>query len=283
MVCYRVMFVKVLLLIVLLTAFKKVACLVVDPNQLTYTFVTEQILKDVPKYLTSVPKQIPHNFTVSFLFPELNWRDAFNDTDSDDFHCFTDKIRRRLKKVYSDASEENEYVDATATNMRDFYKGTYTIADFILFFNKEMLWPTWNKTVIASTLFPSVLAPLADVYNYPPIDSKYNPYVNYSGNNFNWFSIIENITDLAGQTNTVIYYGFYNITPPLPPIYGGPDKFSIPNIVFYSFLGFNGFVILLTLFFWFINGKRESLLLNYWIKGRDDMRRSNVEATPGAM
>nr|XP_047139310.1 uncharacterized protein LOC105845091 isoform X2 [Hydra vulgaris] len=257
MVCYRVMFVKVLLLIVLLTAFKKVACLVVDPNQLTYTFVTEQILKDVPKYLTSVPKQIPHNFTVSFLFPELNWRDAFNDTDSDDFHCFTDKIRRRLKKVYSDASEENEYVDATATNMRDFYKGTYTIADFILFFNKEMLWPTWNKTVIASTLFPSVLAPLADVYNYPPIDSKYNPYVNYSG--------------------------FYNITPPLPPIYGGPDKFSIPNIVFYSFLGFNGFVILLTLFFWFINGKRESLLLNYWIKGRDDMRRSNVEATPGAM
>ena len=72
-----------------------------------------------------------------------------------------------------------------------------------------MLWPAWNKTVIATTLFPQQLQSLVDVYVLPPINPKYNPFVNYTENNLNWYSQIANITDMAGEKQTGLYYGKY--------------------------------------------------------------------------
>ena len=88
-----------LLVVILFVELRRVITLV-DPNQLTYAYVTEQIMKDELKYLTQIPKDIPHNFSVSFLFPNLKWDAAFNDTDSDNFHCFTDKIKRRVRSIF---------------------------------------------------------------------------------------------------------------------------------------------------------------------------------------
>lgn len=249
----------------------------VDPNKALFDYVTIEITEKEENYITMLPKNISHDFLVSFVFPKVSWNSEFQNPDSDDYHCFANKLRRRLRNVYykDEKNYEQDYKDAKIVRMRN---DTYTTADFDLHFIKTLLWPAWNESLVTN-LFPAQQQGLAQLYKYPQINSSRDPFVNYTKFEIEWFGVIENEKNMFSSEGAFAYFGFYNITPP-PPTYTGPEYTSTLNLTLYGLLGFNIFVIVVALLFWAINCNRQKLLLSYWFK-EELTNPDEREITPG--
>lgn len=72
----------------------------VDPNKALFDYVTIEITEKEENYITMLPKNISHDFLVSFVFPKVSWNSEFQNPDSDDYHCFANKLRRRVWKYF---------------------------------------------------------------------------------------------------------------------------------------------------------------------------------------
>jgi len=221
------------------------------------------------------PKDLFRAFNVSFVFPKIRWNKDLQDSNSDGYYCFTGKIQRRLTNVYY--KNNPDYVESRVHKYRNASKGI--VGDFTLQFKKVKPWPAWNLSLVIAA-FPGTFPNVVYLYKFPEIDPSSNPVYNYTAFEIEWFDKIKNVGDIFDEENAFAFKGYYNFTLP-PPTYFGPDYFSVMNIIFYSCIGFNLFVIWLSIFFWMVTCERKKLLLSYWFK--EEMQQLKKELSPGQM